>query len=509
MTEHPVCLLEMADAAIVENGAVALRATQFSLFQGQQWAVIGQPETAKNLFLRAIAGKAAVSQGAIHHHYATSYLQAASTVDGYRTHHDLVAYVPFHHHFRNKSNTQTFYYQQRFNSADADDAPTVREMLNGIQPKTPDIRWTPEQAIALFGLHPLADETLIKLSNGETRRLMLATALVRNPSLLLLDNPLIGLDVETRGRFDQILEAIVASGIHVIMTTSPREIPSCITHVAVIQQDRITEQGIKTEVTWMGEEPLVSGVGVSDEISGAIRELLPDRPEAIASPIVSLKNVRVRYGDKRILDQVTWEVKPGEAWALRGHNGAGKSTLLSLINGDNPQAYSNDIVLFGRKRGTGESIWDIKRRIGYVSPELHQYFPKTQTVLQVVLSGFFDTVGLFRKVTATQRETALRWLGLFGMADAATRRLSQLSPDRQRLCLLARAVIKNPTLLILDEPCQGLSVQHRDFFKALVDELHRTAHTTLIYVSHYLEDIPSCVTKRILLEQGKVVEKTS
>ncbi|MBK1438997.1 ATP-binding cassette domain-containing protein [Parapedobacter sp. ISTM3] len=506
-TAPPFTLLEMTGATLVRNGAIVLQHAGFCVQHGQQWAIIGEPETAKNYLLQALAGKVVINQGAVHHFHASSYLQAGEGNGGYRTHHDLVAYVPFHHHFRSKSNTQNFYYQQRFNSADADDAATVRELLSKTRPKHNDIRWTTDDAITLFGLDKLADKALIKLSNGETRRLMLATALVKNPNILLLDHPLVGLDVEARSRFEGILQAIIQSGIHVIMATTPQEIPSCMTHVAVIENDTIAIQGPVDQIYLNKYRQLATpgNVALPDAMRGTIRTLFEQRTTpAIGSPIISMNDVSVRYGDKLILDGINWRVEQGEAWSLKGHNGAGKSTLLSLINGDNPQAYSNDIILFGRKRGTGESIWDIKKQIGYVSPELHQYFPKNQTVLQVVLSGYFDTVGLFRKVAPAQREAAVRWLQLFGLSDAIQQRLALLSPDKQRLCLLARAIIKNPNLLILDEPCQGLSPQHRDLFKALMDEIHAVSGTTIIYVSHYEEDIPSCVTKYIRLEQGRI-----
>lgn len=498
--------LALIDVSVTKDGHTVARNLNFKLEEGQQWAITGHPEEAKRLLLEVFAGRAPITHGLFRHDYANEYL--AQSDDGiHRTHHDLVCFVPFHHHFRNKSNVQNFYYQQRFNSTEADDVATVTEYLRDIKPKNPAVTWHVNEAISLLDLAPLADKSLIKLSNGETRRLMIAAALVRNPRLLLLDHPLIGLDAETRRRFDGILDTIAASGIHIVMATTPGEIPPCITHVAVIQADTITQQGPKDNIQWDPVKQPADAFPLRQTFDGPIHELLKRHIPKSPSVVVAMKNVTVRYGDKLILDRINWHVAPGEAWALQGHNGAGKSTLLSLINGDNPQAYSNDITLFDRRRGTGESIWDIKKQIGYVSPELHQYFPKTQTVLQVVLSGFFDTVGLFRKVSSIQHETALQWLQLFGIADTATRRLAQLSPDRQRLCLLARAVIKNPTLLILDEPCQGLGPQYRDFFKRLVDELHRTAGTTLIYVSHYAEDIPSCVTKYIRLEKGRVVEK--
>ncbi len=189
---------------------------------------------------------------------------------------------------------------------------------------------------------------------------------------------------------------------------------------------------------------------------------------------------------------------------LQGANGAGKSTLLSLINGDNPQAYRNNIVLFDRQRGTGESIWDIKKHIGFVSPELHQYFPAGQTCLQVVLSGYFDTVGLFRNPSPQQKDTARAWLEVFGLSHLAGTRLAQLHLGEQRRCLLARALIKAPSLLILDEPCQNLDNDQREQFKSMVTDIATRSRTTLIYVSHYQEDIPPIEHKTLALRDGKV-----
>lgn len=500
-------LLQITNATASKTEAARFRALNFTLEAGQHWAITGYPEEAKQLFLEILAGKVSITHGVLHHHYATDYL--GQPTDGiYRSHLDLVCLVPFHHHIRSKSNLQNFYYQQRFNSIDADDAATVAEYLQGIKPKNPTTTWRTEDAMALFGLDPFADKSIIKLSNGETRRLMLAAALARNPELLLLEHPLVGLDVGARARFNTILEQIIGSGIHVVMTSSPHEIPAAITHVAVVNEHGIVRQGFRNEVELPVAPTGETGTSLPIGLRETLTDLLVDSAAVTVAPIIEMNNVNVAYGDKVVLKDINWLVQPGEAWVLRGPNGAGKSTLLSLINGDNPQAYKNDITLFGRKRGTGESIWDIKKHIGYVSPELHQYFPKNQTVLQVVLSGWFDTVGLFRKVSAKQHESALQWLRLFGLADLARQRLVQLSPAQQRLALLARAVIKNPTLLILDEPCQGLSPQHREFFKALVDEIHQASDTTVIYVSHYEEDIPSCVTKSITLAHGSIAEMT-
>jgi molybdate transport system ATP-binding protein len=218
-----------------------------------------------------------------------------------------------------------------------------------------------------------------------------------------------------------------------------------------------------------------------------------------------MNHVNIKYGDKVILNNVDWQILPGERWALLGPNGAGKSTLLSLINGDNPQAYANDIVLFDKKRGTGESIWDIKKKIGFVSPELHQYFPTDNSCLQVIESGYYDTLGLFRPSQKAKADAALQWMQALEIDQYARHLLKNIPASAQRLCLLARALIKNPDLLIFDEPCQGMDDHQQNHFKQVVNTICKLSPVTLIYVTHYQHEIPDSVTKVLRLDKGMVV----
>ncbi len=218
-----------------------------------------------------------------------------------------------------------------------------------------------------------------------------------------------------------------------------------------------------------------------------------------------MENVCIQYGNKRILDNITWAVKRGDCWNISGPNGAGKSTLLSLITPDNPQAYANEIYLFDKKRGKGESIWDIKRRIGYVSPELHLFFEQYNTGYEVIASGLFDTIGLFRQLSEQQAGQVESWIELLQLQKLRQKPLFQLSLGQQRMVLLARALVKNPPVLILDEPCQGLDEAQTGYFKNFIDQLCRQFNTTLLYVSHYEKDIPGCVDKFLRLENGKRV----
>jgi molybdate transport system ATP-binding protein len=209
----------------------------------------------------------------------------------------------------------------------------------------------------------------------------------------------------------------------------------------------------------------------------------------------------VRYGEKVVLDTISWEVKPGERWALAGPNGAGKSTLLSLLNGDNPQAYGKDITLFDRRRGTGESIWDIKRNIGYVSPELLHYFPGQLSAQQVVETGFTDKL-VRAATTPAQRALATRWLHALHLGDSADLPLRQLPASQQRLVLVARALVKSPPLLLLDEPGQGLDAGQLAHFRGIIDALCQATSVALVYVSHYAAELPASITRALRLAQG-------
>ncbi|MBC3538596.1 ATP-binding cassette domain-containing protein [Rufibacter sediminis] len=477
----------------------------FQVNKGEQWALVGESGSGKTSLLQAIAGKLNVTGGQIDYGFYHEFLQTQAITDPFFTFKDLIAEVGQKHSFRNfSSNTSTFYYQQRYHAADAEDAPTVEDYLASVDtPLDRTSDWSLSQVIEVFQLEKLLPKELIKLSNGETKRLLFAAALLRHPKLLLLDMPLTGLDVTTREDFHRILAQIAASGITIIMATAEQEIPDFVTHVATLRQGNLISAQPKEAY-----QPDLAGAasGASVDVA-ALQNLLSGEALPVFETMVGLKEVSVQYGEKKVLDKVSWHVAQGERWAVLGPNGAGKTTLLSLLNGDNPQAFSKDITLFDRKRGTGETIWDIKKKIGFVSPELFQYFPYQQTCLQVVESGLYDTLGLFRKSDPQNAARARQWLDLFGIAQEAGKSLRLASASTQRLCLLARALIKHPPLLILDEPCQGMDAQQQHRFKQIIEALCANSATTLLYVTHYLQEIPDCVTRVLQLEQGRAQEK--
>ena len=220
-----------------------------------------------------------------------------------------------------------------------------------------------------------------------------------------------------------------------------------------------------------------------------------------AEEVIKFNKVTIRYGTRTILKDLDWTVRKGEHWSLSGQNGSGKSTLLSLVCADNPQSYACDISLFGHQRGSGESIWDIKKHIGYVSPEMHRSYKQNIPAIQIVASGLKDTVGLYVKPNEAEQAQCRKWLNIFGIGHLADRNFREMSSGEQRLILVARAFVKEPSLLILDEPLHGLDDVNRRMVKNRVDEYCQDPEKTLIYVTHYQEELPRCIDHALYLER--------
>ena len=385
------------------------------------------------------------------------------------------------------------YYQQRYHSIDADDALTAAEALandRGAQTEQ-EKRW-----LDILHLTPLFSSPLIQLSNGEHKRFQIAQALFENPALLILDNPFLGLDREGRALLQTILRDICKRGIQLMLLESRGELPSCITNVMELDRGRLV-QAVRREEYQSVRHPDEAGYVFDD----AMIRRYGKREDRFAMA-VKMTDVSVRYGEKSVLKNIFWEVRRGERWLVSGPNGAGKTTLLSLITADHPQAYANDLILFDRRRGSGESIWDIKQKIGFVSPEMQLYLRPDLTCEETIASGLFDALGVFRLPNAEESARIEWWIDVLQVQTERFRFLNQLPFGRQRMLLLARALIKNPPMLILDEPCQGLDEEQTASFLRLTDEICGSFDTTLIYVSHVEADVPSCVTHELRLKQG-------
>jgi len=474
----------------------------------QQWAVIGANGSGKSLFGDALRGRLPLVHGNLQYHFEPP--------DGL-SHEECIGHVSFE---ERKANVRDTVVQSRWNSFEEDGALAVREFLSyervmDINPfevsaghakaKTAFERRF-RRAISLLEVEPFLERTLLSLSNGETQRVQLARALCRPVRLLILDEPFNGLDVAAREHFRTVLDRLMQTPLRVLLITARvEEIPKRISHLLLVDECQIIGAGPRNHVLSRPEFGKVfkrEQKGISSPKTRAL-ENPQKNSHSTQEELVRLRNVTVRYGAATILSNINWTIRAGESWALLGPNGSGKTTLLSLILGDNPQAYMNDVVVFGKQRGSGESIWEIKKFIGWVSPELHMHFDDSATCLEVVESGFHDSIGLFESLTPRQRAAAKGWLKEFRLGDFAKEPLFAVSAGLQRMVLLARALVKNPRLLILDEPCQGLDAAHCDFFVREVDALLRSGSVTAIYVTHRPEEIPRSIKRVMRLSNGK------
>lgn len=491
--------LTLEGVTVQMGGIRLLDGLDWTVRRGEQWAVTGASGSGKTVLAHTLIGRH-FSSGRI------DYLFAGGP-DGSASNEHRIAMVEQQHRFRNRPGATELYYQQRFNAADADKTITVEQELA-------EAGWDPRAGEAgaggagwLDGLHirPLLKKPLIQLSNGENKRVQLAIALLEEPELLILDNPFLGLDTEGRATLHGIINRLAAGGMQVLLITGIHEIPDCITHIAQLDKGRWIFLGPRA-----GFHPTAGQDSVVRLDAGILARLREEAGMGAATAgdfriAVKMVNTTIKYGGATILKNINWEVRKGERWSVSGPNGAGKSTILSLITADNPQAYANEIWLFDRRRGTGETIWEIKKKIGFVSPELHLYFDTGASCLEVIASGLFDTIGLFRPLTAEQEEITRLWMRLLSLQELSGKRLVQLSTGQQRMVLLARALIKNPPMLILDEPCQGLDDEQTAYFRALITALCEAFDTTLIYVSHYRQELPACIDKFLRLEKGEMV----
>ena len=333
-------------------------------------------------------------------------------------------------------------------------------------------------------------------------------ALFATPRVLIIDNPFIGLDSDTRNNLAQLLEEIAhASGNPqeayatkcqvVLVLSRPEEIPQFVG--TVVEVDNMTVGERQKRDTYIYNNVAPSEAILPDDKRQQIIKLPTQASTADSKEVVRMTDVSIRYGNHTILSSLNWVVGKGERWALSGQNGAGKSTLLSLICADNPQAYACDIALFGRSRGSGETIWQIKKHIGYVSPEMHRSYNRPIPTVKVVASGLTDSVGLYVRTTDDDRQKCLFWMDIFGIKDKADTLFTELSSGEQRLALLARAFVKDPELLILDEPLHGLDNFNRQLAKDVITTFCQRPDKTLIMVTHYEEELPPIITNRLHL----------
>lgn len=485
MNAHEIIVIENG---VTRNPIYRLKEPiNLRILEGEHIAIVGANGAGKSLLVDTIIGRYPLLMNEVHYNFSSPISTLVS---------DNIKYVTFRDSYGEADNT--YYYQQRWNAHDIDDTPIVRDLLPPCNDKK--VR---DSLYELFGIRDMLDKHIVLLSSGELRKFQLTKTLLSNPRVLILDNPFIGLDVKTRvllhGLLQKLIEQISLQVILVLSKTD--EIPDFITHVIPVS-NRTCGVKISLQAYLAMQETVPAHI-----LSLEKRKELLDLPcrsddDYCVDEIVSLRNVSIIYGERIILKNLNWTVKCGEKWAMTGDNGSGKSTLLSLICADNPQSYACDISLFGRKRGTGESIWEIKKHIGYVSPEMHRAYMKNLPAIDIVASGLYDTIGLYKKPTEKDRSVCEWWMHIFGIEDLKDRNFLQLSSGEQRMVLLVRAFVKDPELLILDEPLHGLDVYNRRLVKDIIEAFCHRKNKTLVMVTHYKEELPDVITDSLVLKRS-------
>ena len=456
--------IEFKKACIRFNDSFSLVDIDWKLEPGQVWAIIGTSGSGKSALAAALTGTGELISG---------------EVDGTIANAAIVSL---------ESQAELIERERLRDDSDITDkvneGTPVIEMLDEVS-ADPELQ---ARLISLFRLGPLLDRGFRKLSTGETRKVLITRALSSKASMVIIDGPFEGLDAQTVPLLDDILHKVSTETPLVLVINRLDELPEFVTHIAFLEKAHLkftAETRDKPALNLISQlfHLKTSGIRIPAAIPG-------EGPPALISdePLVNIRNASIRYTDNLVFEHLDWRIEPGQHWQLSGPNGSGKTCLLNLITGDHPQCYINDIFVCGFRRGSGESIWDIKQHIGYVSSALQWDYRVSISCRNVIISGFYDSIGLYVKATDLQKQVADQWLEVLRLHDFATQPFNQCSYGDQRLLLIARAMVKHPHLLILDEPCFGLDDMNRQLVLALVEKICAGSESTVIYVNHHAQD---------------------
>ena len=431
---------------------------------GQHWAVVGANGSGKSALVALLAGYGEITSG---------------TLSGLPKNIALVSF---------EAQAELIELERKKDDADILDVipegTPVQEMLDQTCVDTVLC----DQLVKAFKFEHLLQQGFRKLSSGETRKLMLIRALTSGPDLLILDEPFEGLDADSSVYLSELMAATATVTPIILVLNRLAEIPSFITNIGYMENHSLAHQIFCSDESAVANLHQLLHLKTSElTIPDADIDHRAPTPDS-ALPLVRITNGRIAYGDTVIFANLDWTIEPGQHWQVTGPNGSGKTCLLNLITGDHPQCYINDIFVFGMQRGSGESIWDIKQHLGYVSSALQWEYTVSVSVRNTIISGFYDSIGIYQKYTDIQAQIADQWLAILGMESAANRPFNELSFGDQRLVLIARAMVKHPPLLILDEPCLGLDDLNRQLVLALIEKICAGSETTVLYVNHRSED---------------------
>ncbi len=490
-----------------------LRDTSWQINYGENWAILGPNGAGKTTLGKALADAVPVVKGRIRRHYKKPAAKIAA---------NGIIYVSPDQH-RDILAKENLLLDSRDFSGNIHERTTVHDIISEqaygrtCNYKENDQRLN--RVVNRLQIGSILDRNILSISTGEMAKTLIARALMHHPQLLVLDEPFEGLDIQSRRVLQELLRQLMHNHLQIVLITQRLdELMPDITHVIFLRGGRVYRSGPKENVL---TPKIVNSVYAtlnhpnrhSQKLQAYIGALPNKKIEKIHTRgtnqkkiLIRLRDTTVRYGDIVVLDNINWTVKGGENWMISGPNGSGKTTLLKLITGDNLQAYANDIYLFGKKKGSGENVWEIKQNLGFISPELQARYPAHLSAFDVICSGFFDSIGLYRLCRSWQQNSARKWIEIMGLEDLAVQKFGLLSHGQRQLILIARAMVKTPPVLMLDEPCDGLDPANRDKLLKILNFIGLQTPTNLIYITHRPEESLACITHILHLKRGKIIQ---
>ncbi len=220
--------------------------------------------------------------------------------------------------------------------------------------------------------------------------------------------------------------------------------------------------------------------------------------------LIRIHNADVFLNGKQVLNAIDWTMKKKENWAVVGVNGAGKTSFMKLIFGELIPIDGGEVRWFGNEQHGPLS--NARKRIGFVSADFQEKYASTTLGKDVVVSGFFSSIGLYKQASQKQRETAAYWMEFLGIRSLSNEPIGRISYGEARRILLARALVNHPDLLILDEPCAGLDIPTKELFLQTLKKLAKTK-TQLIYVTHHIDEILPLITHVLFLKNGTIFSR--
>ena len=492
LAEDSINWFEMKGIAVRLQGRIVLEKVDWNFGKKEHWAILGGNGAGKSTILRVLAQQISYCEGTLRRN---PELQGVTNLGWVHLKQSMGLLA------QEKLKDRWEEYSGR-----EQEQQTIRGMFSEFKLAEKESK----DLLRLMQLDSKVDRPIRGLSNGEWRKLLLFQALIRLPKLLMLDEPFDGLDKNSSRDFKSLLRELVQHSKSSLILVSHRQdqlIPE-ITNVLGLWNGEMEFSGKRSSVL---TEPNLSRIYRSETealvTSNLNSEIILSESRNIKDssvPPVKMENVHLYCQGHTVFEEFSWTWPPGEHWQVAGPNGSGKSTLVKFIVGDHLQAYSNRVWIFGKRRGSGENIWDMRKRIGLVTPELQMNYRKNITGRKVVYSGFNDSIGYYGAISEQQKEIAEKWLNQFDLCEIAENSFLNLSYGQQRLFLLARAMVKSPELLLFDEPCQGLDPYQRAELIRKIDLLGKSQVTQILYISHQVEDKLDCISSTIFLPDGRV-----